>query len=78
MNFDEIDAWFADTHAQIVLLEVYGGEHGISKVALRARLPCGDKFDIITGTDLTKPGEEEKLLCYIKKHKPLEIGRAHV
>ena len=55
------------------VLEIFGGEGGTSKVALRRRLRTGQNVDVVTGTDLTVPESVRRPEAYISHHKPLIV-----
>ena len=52
------------------IMEVYGGYGGVTRLAIRRGLVVGKNFDIALGVDLLKPGEQEKLLHYVRTFKP--------
>eukprot|EP00971_Amphidinium_carterae_P286456 5687261-Amphidinium_carterae.1 len=43
----------AQAHGRMVILEICGGNAGVTKLALRRRWPCGHNMDLCTGVDLT-------------------------
>ena len=52
------------------IVEVCGGEHRITTVAVRKRMHTGSRWDLCTGTDLTDPREAMHLKRYLATHKP--------
>ena len=42
----------------IHILEIFGGEVGVSALAIRRRLKCGKNFDIRCNIDLMKPAHQ--------------------
>ena len=55
------------------VMEIWGGNAGVSKVSIRRCLRTGQNFDIVTGADLTKYHNQQVLLNYIRQHRPLVI-----
>ena len=51
--------------SSIDVLEIFGGEGGVTRCAVRRRLKCGTNVDLITGVDLTCPEQVRKLLLYV-------------
>ena len=58
---------------RIDIMEIWGGNAGVSKVSIRRCLRTGQNFDIVTGADLTKYHNQQVLLNYIRQHRPLVI-----
>ncbi len=73
--FNELEAFMAlpQHSGDLEILEIFGGEAGTSKVALRRRLRTGKNVDVVTGTDLTVPDNVRQLEAYISRHKPLIV-----
>ena len=57
----------------IDVMEICGGEGGVSKVCIRRKLKTGKNFDLISGHDLTTKASQEALYHYIQQHKPAVI-----
>ena len=48
--------------AQVDVMEVCGGQAGVTKLCIRKRLRTGKNFDLNCGIDLTKADEVKELL----------------
>ena len=59
--------------SQMLLMEVFGGEEGVTKIAVQMRLPCGKNADLVTGIDLTQPDAQARLRADVNKYKPLVL-----
>ena len=59
-----------NSNRKLDLLEVFGGEAGVSRIAIRKRLQTGKNIDVVTGTDLTDPAEARKLLKFLDDWRP--------
>jgi hypothetical protein len=59
--------------AGVDVMEIFGGEGGVSRIAARRRLRTGKVIDVITGHAFTKPHIVEKMLRTINVLKPLII-----
>ncbi len=57
----------------IDIMEVFGGEGGVTKIAIRRRLRTGRNFDIVCNMDLCNPQHATQLHDYVTFHKPLVI-----
>ena len=55
------------------VMELFGGEGGVTKVSIQRHLRTGRNVDIVTGLDLTKEEDVNILLDYIDKHMPKVI-----
>ena len=55
------------------LLEVFGGEAGVTRIAVRKRLVSGGNFDLVTGCNLLDKNQREALFRLIKSLSPLVV-----
>ena len=55
------------------VMEIFGGEGGVTRVAVRRRLKTGKLVDVITGDNLTNRDTVQKMLELIHTIKPLVI-----
>ena len=55
------------------VMELFGGEAGVTRIALRRRLRTGENFDLITGADLTDKKMQQTLFDYVEHHQPLVV-----
>ncbi len=53
------------------VMEICGGEGGVTKVSIRRRLSTGQNFDLKHGIDLSRQEDQNQLLEYVDKHQPL-------
>ena len=51
------------------ICEIFGGEAGVTKIAIRRRLKTGSNYDITAGFDLLTARDREALLRYLKTKK---------
>ena len=58
----------------IHLLEVFGGEGGATKIAIRRKFRTGQVFDLVCGMDLTTERDQRTLKEYVHRYKPLMIA----
>jgi hypothetical protein len=58
------------------VVEICGGEGGVTKLSIRRRLSTGRNFDLKHGIDLSRREDQYYLLEYIDKHKPLFVVMA--
>ena len=77
-HVDESAAFFkaADSlprRHQVDVVEICGGEGGVSRISLRRHLAVGQNFDLRSGIDLTDPKQQQRLIAYIREHKPLFV-----
>ncbi len=74
VEFDQLTAFLSkEERCGVDLLEIYGGEAGVTKLAIRRRLRTGANMDIVSGVDLTKQEHARRLLEYIDVHKPFVV-----
>ena len=59
--------------SRMLLMEVFGGESGCTKIAIKMRMPCGKNVDLVTGVDLTIPANQAKLKADITRYEPLVL-----
>ena len=57
----------------IDVAELFGGEGGVGKLCIRRRLRRGRNFDLVIGFDLVNEEQQEQVLSYFRKHKPLVV-----
>ena len=57
--------------AGLDIVELCGGEARSSYIAIRRGFAAGDNFDIICNCDLNNPKNQELVMNYLVKHKPL-------
>ena len=71
--FSDLDAYMSSPSrsGRVEVMEVFGGLGGVSKIAIRRKLVTGENFDVVTGTDLSVPANQQALEMYVRKHKPL-------
>lgn len=55
------------------VMDIFGGESGVSKICIRRRLATAKVFEVVTGSDLTVKEEQRVLFEYIKKYQPKVI-----
>eukprot|EP00971_Amphidinium_carterae_P058290 1152997-Amphidinium_carterae.1 len=60
----------------MVILEICGGNAGVTKLALRRRWPCGRNMDLCTGVDLTNPKQRHQVIQYTRMHRPYIVVAA--
>ena len=53
------------------LVELCGGEGRVSTIAVRRLLHVGENFDLVTHWDLNNPYDQELIVKYFKKYRPL-------
>ena len=72
---DQLLAFLAepDLEGNMDVMEVAGGESGISKLSIRRKLKTGKVFDLVTGSDVTEAADQKILLDYIREHRPMVI-----
>ena len=58
------------------MLEICGGEAGVSRLAIRRRLNSGGNLDLVTGVDLSKLDRQKELFTYLSKFRPLVVVMA--
>jgi hypothetical protein len=58
------------------VVEICGGEAGVTKLSIRRRLSTGRNFDLKHGIDLSRREDQYYRLEYIDKHKPLFVVMA--
>ena len=74
---DEVDILLAKVNGEepdeqtIDILEIYGGNMGVSKLAVCRQLRTGRCADIRCGTHLTQVANQRKLYQYVAERKPL-------
>lgn len=52
-------------------VEICGGVCRTSAICIRKHLPAGENFDLITHCNLSDPRQQELVLQYFEKHRPL-------
>ena len=62
--------WATEQPLPLHVMEIFGGYGGVSRIAIRRHLRVGRNFDINLGFDLSREGEQQKLLKYISVHRP--------
>ena len=62
--------------AGIDLVEVCGGEGRTGKIAIRRHFSTGENLDLRFGYDLNKPDQQEAVVEYIRRCKPLVLVMA--
>ena len=55
------------------VMELFGGEAGTTRIALRRRLRTAENFDLSTGADLTDKKVQRILYEYVEQHQPLVV-----
>ena len=55
------------------LVEVFGGEGGVTRLAIKRKLKSGGNLDLVSGCDLSKQSDIQTLLKYLRKAKPLVV-----
>ena len=55
------------------VIQLFGGEGGVLKIAIRRNLVTGQNFDIVTGFDLRNRDHEKALYEYIELCKPMVV-----
>lgn len=53
------------------LVELCGGEGRTSTIAIRRHFSVGENFDLVTSWNLNDPSDQEHVLRYFKKYRPL-------
>ena len=68
---DKLSTFFKEKSVEkIAMMEIFGGNAGVTRMSMKLRLRCGPSVDIISGTDLTDKHEALRLLALIDSHKP--------
>ena len=52
------------------IIEFFGGKGGVTKVAVRRKLKCGEVVDLVYGFDLSRAKERTRWTNYVKHEKP--------
>jgi hypothetical protein len=78
MHFESIDMCYAFLQSKALagrcdIVEVFGGEGGCSKIAIRRQLTTGGNYDLTTGVDLCDAFQRKKLLQLIRLLAPLVV-----
>ena len=56
-----------------MIMEIFGGAAGVTKMALRFKLQNGGNYDLVTGWDLTQPTQQHEMLKQIGQMQPMMI-----
>ena len=75
-SFSEAYVALNTTGTSIDVMELFGGEGGVTRIAVRRNLKSGGNLDIVSGYDLSSTAEQNLLFAYIRKFKPLCIVMA--
>jgi len=75
LSFSDLDIFMArEGHeGSLKVMEMFGGEGGVTRLAIRRRLKTGTNFDVVCRVNLTDPVNEHRLLSYVTRHKPLVV-----
>ena len=63
--WEEIGTFFGYNPSDVIVMEMFGGKGGVTKVSMKMKLRTGKNFEVITGCDLTKEEEQQRLLKYV-------------
>ena len=77
VHFSGLEIFLSSEKRQGVdVLELCGGEAGVSRLAIRRRLNSGGNLDLVTGVDLSKLDRQKELSTYLSKFRPLVVVMA--
>ena len=62
----------------VEIVEICGGEGVTSHLCVKRKLRSGHNFELLTGTDLTVPETQSRVLAYLEIAKPLVVVMAPV
>ena len=66
----------SEVESSLDIVEICGGTARTSVIAIRKGLVAGDNFDLVCSCDLNSPINQQKVLSYIKEHRPLIVVMA--
>ena len=77
-NFIECHNLFAflaqpELGGNLDVMEIFGGESGVSKIGIRRKLKTGKVLDLVPGFDPTQVADQKILVEYIYQHQPMVI-----
>ena len=70
-NVTQLMYYLDELEDGIDLVEICGGEGRTNTIAIRRHLKVGENFDLVTSWDLNKPSDQDDVLKYFKKYRPL-------
>ena len=81
VDWEEAEALLtSESHASygVEIVEICGGAGVTSYMCMKRRLRAGHNWELVTGTDLTDPAVQRKVMDYLRLAKPLVIVMAPV
>ena len=69
---------FSWSGPRIDVMEIFGGEAGVSRLLIRRHYRVGANYDLVCGYDLSQPTHVQSMWRYIHRHRPSVIIAACV